>query len=319
MKFTKLLSLPAVVSFTATGSKGFAATPTKKPNYCFDNVYYDLKDYDILRFRFEEKNTFEDVYVSLKGYNIKQNQLVFEQERQLTKKVRSAPFSIDMYNYLTSSGLRLELTIDNKAQSLDFYPDHESLLMDASINKDNPIRIDNVCLGLNHGTFFNSEKFDFTNLTEYFSKNESGALDLSEIHFEYSVANSFIYEEAYLEIVDYENLFPLINPGNQIKRIPININKQTYDIGFSIKSNMYVNSQTREMSDTPLDNYISTNEIYIPLNREEDFIKNDFRIIVNNCGFSHSSIAIPLGFYSSTQSLGYCYDSDFCVSGGIRE
>ena len=219
MKFTKLLSLPAVVSFTATGSKGLAAGPIKKPNYCFDNVYYDLKDYDILSFRFEEKNTIEDVYVSLKGYNIKQNQLVFEQERRLTKKVRSAPFSIDMYNYLTSSGLRLELTINDKNQSLDFYPNYESLLMDASKNKDSPVRIDNVCLGLIRGTFFNSESFDFSNLTEYFSKNESGALDLSEIHFEYSVANSFIYEEAYLEIVDYENLFPKIPNATPIQMI----------------------------------------------------------------------------------------------------
>ncbi len=320
MKFIKLLSLPAVsvLSLTVRGDKVIEV-----PKFHFNDVFYDLSSYDTLDFRVIDVATTEQFVINLRGYLASNDQLLFDKQSRITSRRREAPFSIDLYSYLTSSGLKLEFTFShinepNETRTITLFPNYQSQTIHANLQKDKAVTIDNVCFGMVSNRLFKSESLDFTNLNEYFTKNNGGQIDISEVHFEYSVSNAFRYGNAYLEITDYQNLFPHIG-GSLLKLIPISIMQQSHLISFSINSGMYVNNVTHDMSDTPIDGYVETDYFYIPMNKEKDFIKNDFRIVINDAGFSHSEIYIPLIFYNDSQSLGFCYDSDFCISGGIRE
>ena len=320
MKFIKFLSLPAV-SVLALVTRGDKIT--LPPKFHFNDVFFDLSSYDILNFSVIDIATSDSFVINLKGYLASTDQLLFEQQQRLTSRRREAPFSIDMYNYLTSSGLKLDFTFSkinepNEIKTITLYPNYQSEVIYANLQKEEVITIDNVCFGMITNQLFKSESFDFTNLNEYFTKNNGGQIDLSEVHFEYSVSNAFRYGSAYLEITDYQNLFPLLD-GSLIKKVPIFLFQASKTISFSINSGMYVNNVTHEMSDTPIDGYVETDYFYIPMNKEKDFMKNDYQIVIYDAGFSHSEIHIPLIFYSDSQSLGFCYDSDFCISGGIRQ
>lgn len=320
MKFIKLLSLPAV-SILSLSIQGDKITHDAKFN--FNDVFYDLADIGILNFSIRDVASTDPYLITLKGYLATNNQLLFEQNQRITEKRRAAAFSIDMANYLTSYGLKVEFSFitPNKGEEkkdITLYPDYESQIIHSNLYKNEIVKIDNVCFGMIGNKLFNSESYDFTNLNEYFTKNNGGQIDLSEVHFEYSVSNFFRYSEAYLEITDYQNLFPLIG-ASLLKKVPVFISQSSKSISFSTNSGMYVNNVTHEMSDTPIENFVETNNFYIPINKEKEFMKNEFKLVIKDAGFSHSEIFIPLIFYSDSNSIGFCYDSDICVSGGVRQ
>ena len=176
-----------------------------------------------------------------------------------------------------------------------------------------------VMLDLNNDTLTTDEYFDFTDLNEYISTKENNVLDLSSITFRYMNGYEFIAEAAELHIIDYENVYPRLLKQDKEIVLPLTVISANNEISFAINKKLYVNTSTLDMANIPISGYIKTTDLYVPINKEDALSNDEIYISIVNAGYSNSDIKIPLDFYFNHHYIGECYNSDYCVHGGIRQ
>ncbi len=233
-------------------------------------------------------------------------------------------FNLQIKDQITISPIKLDIDVN-------YVDNGESLFSDEAIIElphhgkyianGNEITIPNVCFGVEFGSLINSEKYDFTDTNEYITIDDYSRIDISSMMFGYYPSSNYRFTEAFLEIVDYENVYPNLAKydGDKTIRIPLKRNTKLTDIQFSLNKQMYVNQSTLDMSDNQLDGYTETTSLYLPFGKQDKMSNNEVKIFIYESGFDLADIVIPLRFTGDRNYFGFCSDSDYCIHGGIRK
>jgi hypothetical protein len=314
MKYTKLLALP-MLSLMAL------SIGPSQPKFMFistKEVYGPFTDSENTNIYFEVLPVLSTVSANIDVYNNKTNAFLFS--RAFTLKMPfDEYFRFDTKGRITSSGLRVEMSFTNGVTTLDkslvLYPPKRNKVV-ASNNK---VSFDGCLLNITNNNFLTTEEYDFTPINSFISSDNENKIDVSETFFKYSPANTFKYSSAYLEITDYENIYPEVLGSNKQRKVPLKVNEKDGEISFEIESQMYVNYNTLEMSSFKENGYSKTNSFFVPMGKEEALSKNDFKIVIVEAGFNLNTIEIPLEYFNFSKVFGSCGESDYCIHGGIKE
>ena len=266
-----------------------------------------------------------ELTITTRLYNNNTNGLVYTNTQTETlSKFNETMISVylQIKNRVKASGLRIELNYQcgsyNATTSGVIYP---TTSKDFSItnHKDSPIVFDGVLFRVKDNEIATSEQFDFTNTIDYISVKNSNKINFSEIKFLYSDDLEFKAEKVEYHIKDYKNIYSSFKKIDNEVVIGMNYTEKDNEISFFVDDNLYVNENSLEMSRTKLPEYRRTSDFYIPLGKEELFVENESYLLIKKAGYSENNIYIPLTFFYNTKYLGECYQSDYCISGGIRE
>lgn len=240
-------------------------------------------------------------------------------------------FSLDgnshTFNYplryrLTGDGLRFNYQLDYGTQSIEtngvLYP-YAPLNINALQYRDSGYQSENRFIKVENNKVITGERFGFSNFNEYISKQKNNAIDFSTVFFEYLENFDFTYSKAELHIKDYKDVYPnLVKIDNEIVINLACFNKKG-TICFEYYDNLYVNQESLDMSSIALSDYVEADNFYIPIGKQHLLEENDAYILVKEVGYSAIDITLPLSFYFNKKMLGLCYDSDYCIEGGIIE
>ncbi len=165
-----------------------------------------------------------------------------------------------------------------------------------------------------------SETFLFSNTLDFFNIDSYFRLDLSSISFIYTCSYSdIVYSSIYLKFIDYNVVFPYLDNidsnGLSYFQLPLKVSRNLLNINFDFRDKMYVNPATLEMSKTAKVGYKLTKYLYLPINKKNDLLDQEFTIIVNNFGYNQTSFEIPVRYMTDHSLIGDCSTSDYCVVG----
>lgn len=314
MKYTKLIALP-MLSLMAL------SIGPSQPKFLFistKEVYGPFTDSENTNIYFEVLPILSTVSANIDVYNNKTNAFLFS--RAFTLKMPfDEYFRFDTKGRITSSGLRVEMSFNNGVKTIEkslvLYPPKRNTVVAAN----NKISFDGCLLNISNNDFITTEEYDFTPINSFISSDNENKIDVSETFFKYTPINTFKCSSAYLEITDYENIYPKVFGTNKSKKIPLKVSENNGDISFEIESQMYVNYNTLEMSTLKGSGYSKTNSFFVPMGKEESLSKNDFKIVINEAGFNLNTIEIPLEYFNLSKVFGSCGESDYCIHGGIKE
>ena len=223
---------------------------------------------------------------------------------------------------LTSNGLRFEYEISYTNKNYVFsgvvYP-YTSKTINALQYKDNDYITENAFIKVETNKVITGETFNFDNYNEYISKAEDNSIDFSTVKFYYLHEYEFSYLKAEYHIKDYNDVYPNLKHVNDEVILNMKCVKNGNEISLELDEELYVNKDTLEMSSTLLNKYVKTNKLYIPVNKQQLLEENDSYILIKESGYSCIDIKLPLSYYFNKKIIGLCYDSDYCISGGIRE
>lgn len=232
----------------------------------------------------------------------------------------STPCTLVLDGRMDDGGVNLTFVLENGPTYETFITKYECLSFNASKYKSEPLYLYNKFLFLNNNHFVDVEYFNFSNTSDYISIDKKNAFDFKELSFLYSPYLSFKAESAYLQIMDYENIYPKLHTGtNKLIQVPLEYTQTIDKISFTCKSDMYVNPTTLEMRRLPAFEFEKTNDFFVPLTKEEKMVNNQVGILLKGAGYDKSEIYIPLEFYDYQKLMGFCFDSDYCIVGGVKQ
>ena len=166
---------------------------------------------------------------------------------------------------------------------------------------------------------YTDEVFNFTNLNEFLTVETNNKLDFSSVVFKYDSFDPFFCNHITLHIKDHNNVFPYLQTSNQMVTLKMKYTQIEDDIYLDLDEQLYVNKYTLEMARDPMSNFIETNSLFIPSNKEDEFMGDEVEIKLFDIGYSEVDFTMPFNFYFSKKYVGECYESDYCIHGGIKE
>ena len=236
-----------------------------------------------------------------------------------------SPFEIELpiKGYLKAEGLKIEFTHSYRNRtyrhdSAVIYPFQKQSFNVATYRKE-PIVCKGNYISIKDYEISTDEIFDFTNLNEYITFSRNNILDLSTLVFRYESPIDFEASKLTLNIKDHSHIFNYLKMPNNVVSFPLKPVQNGNDVLLVIDEQLYVNTETLEMSDHQFPGFVETDKFYVPIHREEDFLKDEVYITMEDCGFSLADIHIPFKFFYAKKYVGECYESDYCVHGGIKE
>ena len=223
---------------------------------------------------------------------------------------------------LTGNGLRFEYEISYRSVSFSssgvLYP-FNKLVVNVFQYRNEIYRVHNRFIKLHTKVVVDTESYDFRNLNEYLSKKTNNAIDFSSIKFLYQHDYDFSYTKAVYRIKDYKNVYPYLRHVDDEAEIAISCVKNKNTISIQIVEDLYVNPETLDMSYYQAPNYVPTGELFIPLGKQELLQQNDSYILIEEAGYSAIDLLIPFTYYFNKKMIGLCYESDYCIEGGVKE
>ncbi|MBQ6920306.1 MAG: hypothetical protein IJQ72_00185 [Bacilli bacterium] len=254
-------------------------------------------------------------------YNHTTNALLFSSTMEETI---GKPYTV---NYptrykLNSSGLRFEYEISymriiSKLSGV-LYP-FVAKTINALQYKDEDYVTENAFIKVESTKVVTGEKFNFDNYNEYLSKNEDNSLDFSTAKIYYLHSYDFNYLKAEYHIKDYKDVYPNLKHENDEVVLNVDCVKNGTEISFVINEDLYVKPDSLEMSSSKLSGYIKTDKLFVPINKQKLLEENDSYILIKEAGYSCIDIKLPFTYFFNKKIVGLCYNSDYCISGGIRE
>lgn len=224
--------------------------------------------------------------------------------------------------HLTSDGLNIVLTHhlkdSNTISEAVVYPFMEEEINVAMYRKEPYVR-EGVYLSVVDSIIHSTETFDFTDLNEFLTVERNNILDLSHLKFKYNCPHDFSSGDIYLKIKDYSDLFPNLNHFNGEVSLKMKFVQNDNEISLMLNEPLYVNKNTYELSSIPLDNYEETDKFYLPKGKEGLLEDNEIYIFIKDAGYSLTDFTIPFNFYLNNKYVGECYDSDYCITGGVKQ
>lgn len=165
-----------------------------------------------------------------------------------------------------------------------------------------------------------SEEYNFDNIYDYFPADYYQKIDLSKFSFKYNYSKDFTYADATLYIYDEHNIFTNMQHDDDVLlRVPLKITQADGDYHFSYGCNLYVDPITFDMSFSFLPNYKKTNNFYLPINKKKEILDTTFEIGLYDCGDNHISFYWELDYLVNTNIVGNCYESAYCIIGGVKQ
>ncbi len=312
MRFTRTLVLPAVSLLTSMSAN--KALP--KTTYSFGTIYgpFDnTKDFTCL---IKHNKSGDTISGSLKCYYIANENMFASYSFSVTSSYTECT-SIPAKGRIAAEGVRYDFTFGITRPSFIIYPPNRMTLNSKALLNET-VTFDNCCIGLQANTKITSETYDFRSVNEYITVDEENRVDISTVEFGYNRGSYFKHKNAYLEILDYQDIYGGITKVDHRLTLPLSIKKTTSKIGFQLNSSLYVNLSTLEMSDISQPNYVETGDFYIPIGKERQFEQNEVNIVIEEAGFSCNKVIIPLSYFAQSKLFGACYESEYCIEGGIR-
>ena len=314
MKSTKILLLPALAL-----TLSMSIDPIDDSLYISTvDIYGPFTSSENSYFTFRASGLHKSVHGNIKGY--KNNNYVFNRDFDFVDDV-SEEVNISTKNRITTSGIRLDMKFtDDKGKSFvtsaTIYPPLQTSI---TANKQT-VTYGGSILGIESNTLINEERYSFLDTNNYYSLASGNRIDISEISFSYSPLKKYYCDSAYLEIVDNKNIYPDLKRTLQNEvRFPIKTIIKNDEISFEFNINLYVNYSTLEMSMFSQSGFELTQDLYLPLGKEDLLEDETARIVIEGSGFNRNKITIPLTFFRSSRLFGSCDDSDYCIHGGIKK
>lgn len=316
MKSTKLLFLPAL-TLVMSMTYSLPETPIKISTY---DVYGPFLNTENTYFKFKSNRTDKTIHGLIKAYVVKYNTFVFQRGFDFIGSDCS-DIQMSFKNRLSDGGLRLEMEFKDdenfsyQTSTIIKTPIEASLTANKQV-----VTYEGSLFGLDQGSIIDEERYNFKDTNEYYSTKAGNEIDLNDVTFNYQPLGKYKYQNAYLEITDSRNVYPLIAKDKKDNiRIPLKAVGKLGEIHFEFDTLMYVNYSTLEMSSVQKSGYNPTDKFYVPLGKEKMLEDESSRIVVEGSGYNLTLLSIPLSFYESGKLFGSCVESDYCIEGGIRE
>lgn len=179
---------------------------------------------------------------------------------------------------------------------------------------------DDVVIDLNAYSLRHREFMSFTDIVDYFDVNYYYRIALEVMYIDYSCFLPFPGGEAYLHFDDYNGLFPYIDkPGNvPYFDIPLVIKYKEECIWFEFPPTMYVNPKTLEMSLEARSGFQLTKYFYLPVNKRNQMVDQDFYLNVSNFGYGAVNFSFKIRYLNNRGLIGDCDNSDYCIIGEVK-
>lgn len=316
MKSTKILFLPALTMVMAT-TKTTPLTPITISTF---DIYGPFLNTEDCYFKFKCNRVDKVIHGTIRGYNNKYNTYVMARNFDISNG-ESSNIQISTKGRISTEGLRLELSFtDNETFQKEFTTVLYQRLENIIVANKKTISLGGALFGMDNNSIINEETYNFEDTNEYYSTKEGNKLDVSEISFDYFPIKKYSFSSAYLEIIDNQNIFREVRKYNKKAiRIPLVRGDNSSVVSFKIKSRMYVNEKTLEMSSNYHDGLAETDDFFVPLGYESIIEDYQGELVIIGSGFNGSTVRIPLSFYNANKLLGSCGESEYCIEGGIRE
>lgn len=259
-----------------------------------------------------------------KLYNETHNTLVFANtfSEYVDKEGTNYSVNYPLYMRINSDGLRFqfEVTLNDKTTVTSgvIYPYIKNTI-DAMQYKDSSYISENAFIKVETNKIVTSETFNFDNYNEYLAKEADNSIDFSTVKFNFPHNYDLPYLKAEYRIKDYNNVYPFLRHINNEAVVELNCITKNKEITFEIKEDLYVKYDTLEMSANKLNGSIKTKKLFIPIGKQDLLEENDSYILISEAGYSAIDIKLPLTYYFDRHIIGLCYESNYCISGGIRE
>ena len=268
----------------------------------------------------EKKST-----LTISVYNNKTNALTYEENYWVvasSSNNTSVDVLIPFKNRINGDGLKIEYKYkqgrDTFSASGVLYP-YIKQTINANLYRHETCILSNVLIKFINESVLTDETFNFNDLNEYLSLSVGNVLDLNNISFSIDEMIGFTAGKISLCIKDYGNIFPLIDKEDNLAIFDMKYEVIGSDVILSLNEQLYVNNRTLEISRNNLADCSATNNIYIPIGKEVKFEEDEIYIYITDGGYSKSDIIIPFSYFFTNHGIGQCYESDYCISGGIRE
>ena len=317
MKYTKFIALPALNMLLISAApsiidiNGAYTTSIYGPFTAEDNFNMNIG----VRYKLRKLTGY------MKLYNHKNGALLSNQEIIFNNGISQDIF-VNTKNRLTNNGLGIQINLIgdgteffNKYTAI--YPPSEREVI--AIN--NYYSYEGVCYGIEDNIVIDKETYDFRESNSLITTNNASELDLSEYCFVYTPRNRVNCLRAYRVITDNAGIYryTVKISGTNKFIVPLEILEKGGIVSARLKTEMYVNYNTLEMSSLRRIGFELTNSFYIPIGYANDFEKNEIELVIEEAGFNKDKITIPLDYFYSTKHFGSCDDSDICLTGGIKE
>ena len=312
MRFTKSLILPAVSLLTSVS--GTKAAP--KIIYSFGSIYgpFDnTKDFTCL---IKHNQSGSSISGTLRCYYVANENMFASYSFHVTNSYTECT-SIPAKGRIAAEGVRYDFGLGMTRPSYTIYPPNRMTLNSKALLNET-ITFDNCCIGLLANTKITSETYDFRSVNEYITIDEQNRIDISTIEFGYNRSSYFRSKNSYLEVLDYQDIYKGMTKVNHRFTVPLSIRRLSGKIAFQLNSQLYVNLNTLEMSEAYQEDYVETSDFFIPIGKERQFEQNEVNIVIEEAGFSCNKVIIPLTYFASSKLFGACYESEYCIEGGIK-
>ena len=153
---------------------------------------------------------------------------------------------------------------------------------------------------------------------DFFAVDNYYRLDLKCIVFSFT-SYSKSYGKAEISFEDEHNVFPLVEKDeNDVIHLDLIVNMDDMPtISLQYKKGFYVNPKNLEMSSTYQSGYKPTNYFYFPVNKLTDIVDYKFNLRIEELGLNESTFLLTLDYDTTQRLIGRCYQSDYCVTGGV--
>lgn len=328
MKRTKLLLALLSTSTVAGVIDGPVGPELITPNVYSENVLSGFSNHDeYLSLVFSQviyaRYNLELSIIDLESTNIVYRKEAKLRDTEVIDSVRTYQLYLPFEQYLSSGGLNLVLAQTMGASetiisTAKVYPFVEEEINVSQYRKEPYVR-DGVFLSIDDSKLHSTESFDFTDLNEFLTVERNNILDLSHLKFKYNCQHDFSSGDIYLKIKDYNDIFPNLNHFNGEVSLKMKFVQENNEISLMLNEPLYVNYNTYDLSSNPLENYEETNMFYLPKGKENLLEDNEIYIFIKDAGYSLTDFTIPFNFFLNNKYIGECYDSDYCITGGVKQ
>ena len=229
--------------------------------------------------------------------------------------------------YLSTSGMKAVFTLVDAntfnelvTSYFSLYPMEESTINPTEYGESS-LEFKPTCLAFNNsGIVTYQEKYQFKNFYDYFLIDTYYRLLIDQFVLSYQFLQDLTYQTAILKFPKNEQLFPYLNlDENNDITIPLRLVKEDKSYHLCFSQTMYVNPITLQMASYPLANFVATSYFYLPKNGIKQLQNKDFNFLITGLGQNHSTFIWSSSLLVENNLLGPCFDSDYCVIGGITK
>ena len=279
-----------------------------------------------ITYRYQLKNSLNNVKEKLRTSNATTGTIYTNTEKKahnVGTSMVGVTFDLLLKSYFGNNGMKIEFSITQNGTTLEtissiIYPAEKETVevtkgkVKSLVGKTTAFKITQKGL-----TFDYHDEFNFVGFKDYIDADNYYSLDLRGNSFLYNRVG-LSYSTAKLLVPDEKRLFkylPHDNKGNVSFDLIINGTNQR---NFSFSEDIYVNPINLDISKTKITDFIKTNSVYLPLNKKQDFIGKDLKIIISECGLSKYTLIFDVTYDIFRNLIGSCYDSDYCVKGNVN-